>query len=226
MNDILTSIVTAAQHMSWLEIVANLTFAASVLLCNFRRWENYPIGIVGTMAFFLVFWHAKLYNLALLQVWLTAVQAYGWWFWLYGKKGAPPPITRVSKNWWILGTVFTVVVGYLLSVISAHFGGAMALADATLFSLSVVAQFFLDRKKLENWGVWFLINTISIPLFWTQGLYLTAVIYAVFWVNAILAFFMWLTEYKSFDSMLARGDISVSGTTTGRTPATLPDLLP
>lgn len=198
MNDILKSIVTAAQHMSLLEIVANITFAVSVILCNFRSWKNYPIGIVGTVCFFFVFWQAKLYNLALLQVWLTAVQAYGWWFWLYGKKGSPPPITRVSANWWGLGIAFTVIVGYLLSVISAHFGGAMALADATLFALSVVAQFYLDRKKLENWIVWFIINTISIPLFWSQGLYLTAVIYGFFWANAIVAFFMWLKEYRSY----------------------------
>lgn len=198
MNDILQSVVTAAKAMSPLEIVANITFAASVILCNFRSWKNYPLGIIGTICFFFVFWHAKLYNLAILQVWLTAVQAYGWWFWLYGKKGSPPPITRVSLLWWMGGLIFTTIAGLTLATVSAHLGGAMAIPDALLFALSVVAQFFLDRKKLENWIVWFIINTISIPLFWSQGLYLTAIIYSFFWGNAIVAFFMWLKEYRSY----------------------------
>ncbi len=198
MDHLVSSIVTATKAMSWVEILANITFAISVILCNYRKWENYPIGIVGTIAFFFVFWQAKLYNVALLQIWLTAVQMYGWWFWLRGKEGSAPPISRAGLPWWLWATVFTVVTTGALSLITSHFGGAMPIADASLFALSVVAQFFLDRKKLENWIVWFVINTISIPLFWSQELYLTALIYAGFWVNAIFGYFMWLKEYRSY----------------------------
>lgn len=198
MNDILQSIVAAAHQMSWLEIVANLTFAASVILCNYRRWENYPLGIVGTICFFFVFWHARLYNLAATQVWLTGVQVYGWWFWLYGKNGSAPPITRAWPGWLAWSAVFTAFTTLLTSSISAHFGGAMSFADAGIFALTVVAQFYMDRKKLENWIVWLVINSISVPLFWYEGLYLTSLIYAGFWVNAFFGYFMWLKEYNSY----------------------------
>lgn len=198
MNDILKAIVTAAQTMSPLEIAANLTFAASVILCNFRRWENYLLGVVGTICFFFVFWHAKLFSLALLQVWLTGVQLYGLWYWVRGNKGSSPPITRATGGWWLIAFVFTSITTFALSEVTSRLGAPMAVADAALFSLSVVAQFFLDRKKLENWLIWFAINTISIPLFWSQGLYLTAIIYAGFWVNAIIAYHMWRKEYRSY----------------------------
>ncbi len=212
MTDILHSIVVAAQKMGPLEVTANITFAISVLLCNYRRWENYPIGIIGTILFFFVFWQVKLYGLAITQIWLTGVQAYGWWFWLYGKKGSPPPITRAWPGWMAWSFVFVGAVTLLTASISSHFGGAMALPDAGIFALTVVAQFYLDRKKLENWIVWLLINTISIPLFWLQGLYLTALIYAGFWVNAIVAFFMWLKAYKAQAGTLPENFGSGKGT--------------
>lgn len=38
----------------------------------------------------------------------------------------------------------------------------------------------LMRRKLETWLFWLLVNTISVPLFASRGLYLTAGLYAVY----------------------------------------------
>lgn len=198
MPDIWQSIVTAAQAMSWLEVVATVFSAACVFLAVKRKVINYPIGIVGTIAFFFVFWNIGLYSSAMLQVFFTAVQVYGWWFWLRGDKGSKPQITRVDRKWIIGGLVAAGAGALGLSLITGAVGAKMALADAVIFGLSVVAQFFLDRKKLENWTVWIAVNVMSIYVYGTQGLALTTLLYVVFLFNAFYGYWEWNKEYRGY----------------------------
>lgn len=87
--DFLTSPITVfGGATNWLEVIASITFGISVILANFRHKILYPIGIIGTILFFFVFWFANLYSSAGLQVYFTFIQLYGWWFWMKGNKGA------------------------------------------------------------------------------------------------------------------------------------------
>lgn len=196
MPDILNSIVEAALAMSWLEILATSASLACVILAIYRKVWNYPIGIVGTIAFFFFFWKVGLYSSALLQIFFTAVQLYGWWYWLKGNKGTKPPITRVDRKWVIGGVAAAGLFAIGLSLITGAMGAKMALADAAIFGLSVVAQFFLDRKKLENWTVWIGVNVISIYVYGSQGLALTTGLYVIFLFTAALGYWEWLKEYR------------------------------
>ncbi len=197
MPDIWTNIVAAAHAMTWLEVVATVFSAVCVFLAVKRKVISYPIGIVGTIAFFFVFWRIGLYSSAMLQVFFTAVQVYGWWFWLKGDKGAKPLITRVNRNWIIGGVAAALIGGFGLSLITGALGAKMALADAGIFGLSVVAQFFLDRKKLENWIVWIGVNVISIYVYGSQGLALTTLLYVIFLVNAFYGYWEWRKAFRS-----------------------------
>jgi nicotinamide mononucleotide transporter len=63
--------------------------------------------------------------------------------------------------------------------------------DSTVLAFSVLAQLLLMRRKYETWWFWLLVNTISIPLYVSRGLVLTAVLFAAFWVNAAVAMVRW-----------------------------------
>jgi nicotinamide mononucleotide transporter len=52
--------------------------------------------------------------------------------------------------------------------------------DALPTALSLVGQVLLGRKYIENWLVWGAVNTLSVWLFAHKGLWLTAVLYALF----------------------------------------------
>ncbi|CUI08723.1 Ribosyl nicotinamide transporter, PnuC-like [Janthinobacterium sp. CG23_2] len=56
---------------------------------------------------------------------------------------------------------------------------------------SVVAQLLLMQRKVENWAFWILVNTVAVPLYASRGLYLTAFLYACYWVNAIVSWLWW-----------------------------------
>jgi nicotinamide mononucleotide transporter len=56
---------------------------------------------------------------------------------------------------------------------------------------SVIGQVLLIQRRIENWAFWLLVNTIAIPLYASRGLYLTATLYAAFWINAVASWIWW-----------------------------------
>jgi len=57
--------------------------------------------------------------------------------------------------------------------------------------LSLVAQWLISHKKLENWLVWIVVDVTSIPHYWYKHLHLTAGLYLVFLVLATLGYLAW-----------------------------------
>jgi nicotinamide mononucleotide transporter len=184
--------------MNPLELAATLLTLACVLLAVKRNIWTYPVGIVGTALFFVVFWNTKLYSSAWLQVVFIAAQAYGWWFWLFGAKGKAP---RVGS--WPWGAVAALCAGALAlawvmaQLIAAYTDAQMALADAGIFALSVAAQFLLDRKKIENWAIWGIVNALSVYVYASQGLWATTALYALLFLNVFWGWYEWRKEMKA-----------------------------
>src|ERR1044071_5733762 len=71
--------------MGGIEIVAAALGVINVLLVVRRSTWNYPFGIVMVALYFFVFWEAKLYSDALLQIFFLVIQLYGWWAWVHAK---------------------------------------------------------------------------------------------------------------------------------------------
>ena len=68
--------------------------------------------------------------------------------------------------------------------------------DASILGLSIVAQFLLARRRLENWLVWIAVDLLAIGLYWTKDLYPTAALYFVFLILATVGYFNWRRIYK------------------------------
>jgi nicotinamide mononucleotide transporter len=63
--------------------------------------------------------------------------------------------------------------------------------DALPTAGSVAGQFLLGRKLIENWLVWLAVNLFSIGLFAVKGLWLTALLYALFALLSIAGWRAW-----------------------------------
>lgn len=178
---------------SILEIAASLITIACVVLAARNKIISYPVGIIGTILFFFVFWSANLYASALLQLYFIPVQLYGWWFWTRGDKGKEPDIT--DWPWASVGGVIFLAVpltfGAATLLQKAMPEQVLAQWDVSILTFSIAAQFLLDRRIMKSWWVWLLVNTISVPLYASQGLYLTSIVYAILWVNAFHGYFRW-----------------------------------
>jgi len=63
--------------------------------------------------------------------------------------------------------------------------------DAFPTAASVLGQWLLGRKYIENWPTWLVVNVVSVALFAYKALWLTAVLYVVFVVLSIVGWRAW-----------------------------------
>jgi len=175
-----------------LEIAANVAAAASIVLAGRNSVHGWWLSIVAGVLLALLFMQSRLYGQVALQGFFIIVGALGWWQWLRGAQGAPLPLTHVARRAWpwlaLLVAAGTAGYGWMLS---RHTDGQAPFLDAAILLLSMVGQVLMMRRKQECWWVWLLVNTLAVPLYYSQGLYLTATLYVGFWINAVIALRHW-----------------------------------
>jgi nicotinamide mononucleotide transporter len=184
--------------MSILEIFATISTVASVLLAVQRSIWQFPVGLAATTAFFFVFFQSQLYASTALQVFFSIIQLYGWWYWLRGDRGMPPRMSSVPIALVLIlcGGAFLPALG-ISTLLTALTNARVAFMDSAIFTLSALAQFLLDRKKLETWIVWALVNLLSVFVYGSQELWLTAALYSGLLANCAWGWSEWRKELLS-----------------------------
>jgi nicotinamide mononucleotide transporter len=189
--------MTAPDTLTLLEWSATATMALSVWLAARRHIATWPIGIVGCLLYGALFMATQLYADATLQAFFIVTSAIGWWQWrraTLAVTAAPTTPSRAPLRWphWVLllagGVVVTLGYGALL----LHWTDAFApFWDAAVLTTSVVAQVLLMQGRRETWLFWIVVNTLSVPLYLSRGLDVTAGLYALFWLNAWHGWWHW-----------------------------------
>ena len=175
-----------------LELAANGFMALAIFLAGRNSVHSWWTGIIGCSLFALLFYQTNLYADVVLQGLFVITNIVGWWQWLRGDRGEPLPISHAnfaSLLWTVpLGIAATAAYGALLHFYTSAYA---PFADSSVLVFSVIAQVLLMRRRIENWAFWLLVNTIGVPLYFSRGLYLTALLYAAFWVNALVSWWWW-----------------------------------
>lgn len=165
--------------VEWIGALAGL--ACVWLLARASIW-NWPVSILNTTLYFVVFLQARLYADALLQVVFTLLGVYGWWSWRFGgAQGAELPIRRATRRQIALAAALA-LAGIALSalVLARATDSPVPVWDSSVLVLSLVATWGQARKILESWWVWIAVDVISVPLYLTRALYPTALLYTLF----------------------------------------------
>ncbi len=168
---------------SWLEITA-VVLALAMVACNIRQihW-GWPLAIISSLMYFALFWRSKLYGDSVLQIFFAVVAFWGWFQWLRGRRadGSPIKVSRLTQR----GLAVAVAACALLwpatgLFLKTYTDTDVPWWDAFPTAASLVGQFLLGRKYIENWPVWIVVNVVSVALFAYKGLWLTVGLYAVF----------------------------------------------
>lgn len=179
--------------LNWLEVFAVATSYSCTWLCTRQSRWNYPIGIITTAAYSLLFYQWGLLALSVFNLYLVFSLIYGWFRW--GSDENTRPVSTIPLKWYpAYGGIGLVILGlFLLANMLFNPSGIAGLnpIDVGLAVASGVAQIMLDNKKLENWMVWASTNIVSIPFFLTQGLTLVAFQYIFFLANTVIGHIAW-----------------------------------
>jgi nicotinamide mononucleotide transporter len=175
-----------------LELAANAFTAVAIVLAGRNSVHTWWTGIVGCALFALLFGENHLYADVLLQVFFVATGVAGWWNWLRGDSGEPLPIRHASAAslFWLIpaGVLATAAYGALLKFYTDAYA---PFPDSAVLVFSVIGQILMMQRRVENWAFWLLVNTIAAPLYFSRGLYLTSLLYAFFWFNALVSWRWW-----------------------------------
>jgi nicotinamide mononucleotide transporter len=175
------------------EILAVLFGIVSVYLSTREHIWSWPTALVNVALYFVVFFEAKLYADMGLQVVYFVLSLYGWYEWLYGGENRTElHVSRTSRSLGVRLLVIGVASAAILGTMLARFtDAALPYLDSATTSTSLVAQWMMTRKILENWIVWAVVDVVDVGMFIFKKLYLTAGLYAVFLVLAIMGYVQW-----------------------------------
>jgi nicotinamide mononucleotide transporter len=177
----------------WMEVFGFITGAACVALLVRQNIWNWPLGIANNVTFMVLFYRTGLYADVGLQVFYVAISLYGWWHWLHGGRDhGALGVSRVKPGTALLlaGTV-ACTTAVLTFILRRYTNSTVPVLDSLITALSLVAQFMMTRKWIENWPVWLLANCLSVGLLIFKGLYVTSLLYAVYQVLCLMGWREW-----------------------------------
>jgi nicotinamide mononucleotide transporter len=180
--------------VSWLEIVA-FVLGVAMVLANLRvNPAGWPLAMVSSLLYALLFADSKLYGEASLQFVFVALAAWGWWQWLRGRGegDAPLRVHMLTTRHRLFAGAATLAAWPLLGALLQRVTDSdVPYLDALPTVTSITGQLLLGRKLVENWAVWLGVNVVSVALFAYKGLWLTVVLYALFAALSVVGWLAW-----------------------------------
>ena len=186
--------------------LAGFVLSLAMVFCNIQQihW-GWPLAIASSALYGIVFWNSQLYGEASLQVMFILTSLWGWRLWLKGKQTAPdykldaPAPLMISM---LLPSeqkkaAFAALLTWpaLTYFLYSFTGSNVAAWDALVTTLSLLAQFLLAKKKIENWWVWLVVNVLTVGLMLFKSLWLTAILYLIFAVLSYVGLKAWQKQH-------------------------------
>jgi nicotinamide mononucleotide transporter len=191
-----------------LELISFVLAVITVWLNIRQNHWAWLFAIISSASYAGVFFDAKLYGDTGLQLVFIAVSIWGWRQWL--KVGSVDDVARSTPPDSTPGHTFTLQVSRLGArgwwlVLAGWLAGYLVLSwflrrytdtdvphiDGFLTAGSLLGQWLLARKKLENWHVWIFVDVLYVGLYLYKHLMLTAILYGFFVLMALAGLRVW-----------------------------------
>lgn len=157
----------------------------------------WPVGIITAAFYIAVFMQAKFYADMGLQVYYLLVFIYGLYIWLRKGKNSETEkevlqIRNITRKELVLYSIFTIIsFGVIYFILKNYTDSPLPAWDSFTTSLSIIATFMLAHKIIEQWWIWIVVNIVSLGLYIYKDLYMTAFLFIVYGIMAVVGFFEW-----------------------------------
>tara|TARA_B100001778_G_scaffold314817_1_gene300370 strand:+ start:1219 stop:1782 length:564 start_codon:yes stop_codon:yes gene_type:complete len=173
-----------------MEIIAVSLAILYLLLAVKQNILCWLAAILSSSLFFFIMYSAGLYMEACLQIFYIFMALYGWSQW----RSKESPLTVGS--WHVTNHLKALALILFLSISSGYIldnytEAALPFFDALTTWGAVVATYMVAKKLIENWIYWFVIDFVSIFLFLSRDLFLTALLFVGYLVIIIYGYRTW-----------------------------------
>jgi nicotinamide mononucleotide transporter len=188
------------EPISYIELAGTLFGIAGVWLVVKKSILNFPVGIANVSLYALLFFQSKLYADSSLQMIYVLLLVYGWIQWKRKKADDFFKAETTSSSLWLrLSLIFicsTIIIG---SLFKNYTDASLPYFDSMLTSASLIAQWMIAKRKIENWIVWIVADVLYVGMYIYKHLYFTSVLYFIFIILAIAG-------YKEWKKVLVRNE--------------------
>ncbi|MDB2570462.1 nicotinamide riboside transporter PnuC [Gammaproteobacteria bacterium] len=182
---------------SWIEPTAVILAIAYLLLAIKQNINCWFAAFFSSLLYFFVMYSAGLYMEAGLQIFYCIMAVYGWTQW---RITLPGNSKFLVKTWNRDQHIKAILLIILLAIVSGwalekFTNAALPFLDSLTTWGAIVTTYMVAKRLLENWIYWFVIDTISVFLFYSRGLILTSILFLVYLIIIYFGYKSW-TQMK------------------------------
>jgi nicotinamide mononucleotide transporter len=195
MDEFLSLLLKEIQKTSWLEYLAFLSSILYVLFAAKEKILCWLFAIVSSLIYIYLFFNVNLYLDSGLQFFYVVMAFVGWLNWKEKSK-FKIKTWKLQNHFMLIGIncIFTLILAYFFKTYTDQ---AYPLIDASIFCFSISATYLITLKVIENWLYFVVIDFLAMFVYWQRDLKLTSVLFLVYTILALAAYFSWLKKMKN-----------------------------
>jgi nicotinamide mononucleotide transporter len=176
-----------------LDILGSATdFASNILYvrANILAW---PISLAAFACDIFLYFKKGLYADTILNIIYFILTVYGCYLWLRGGENKTKLAISRLKRKQIIPLIAITILGTGTGYLLLHFftDSKIPFWDAFTTVLSLIGEWLLCKKIIENWYVWFVLNGMYAVIYFYKGIPYHAVLQIIFFAFAITGFWYW-----------------------------------
>lgn len=178
----------------FIEALAVLFAVTYLLLAVKQDVKCWFAAIISSTLYFFIMYKAGLYMEAWLQIFYIVMAFYGIQQWTVTNNNQSKFIVRSwrwNTHFWVIAIIIilAIITGLLLEKFT---NAALPFLDGLTTWGAIITTYMVAKRLLENWIYWFVIDMISIYLFLSSGLFLTAILFCIYLVIIFFGYRSWI----------------------------------
>jgi len=178
----------------FIEALAVLFAVTYLLLAVKQDVKCWFAAIISSTLYFFIMYKAGLYMEAWLQIFYIIMAFYGIQQWTVTNNNQSKFIViswRWNTHFWVIAIIIilAIITGLLLEKFT---NAALPFLDGLTTWGAIITTYMVAKRLLENWIYWFVIDMISIYLFLSRGLFLTAILFCIYLVIIFFGYRSWI----------------------------------
>jgi len=178
----------------FIEALAVLFAVTYSLLAVKQDVKCWFAAIISSTLYFFIMYKAGLYMEAWLQIFYIIMAFYGIQQWTDTNNNQSKFIVRSwrwNTHFWVIAIIIilAIITGLLLEKFT---NAALPFLDGLTTWGAIITTYMVAKRLLENWIYWFVIDMISIYLFLSRGLFLTAILFCIYLVIIFFGYRSWI----------------------------------
>lgn len=199
---VIISLIMKDNKIALISAVCGISYT---ILAGKGKISCYFIGMLGTFCYsYLSFINGFFGNLALYMLYYFPMEIVGIFKWKkhFKKEVREVVKTKLTNKERILYSIFSVVLSLIVSLVLKFMGDSKPFMDGFATVFSVVGQLLTVKRCIEQWYVWFFVNTISL-IMWIfayingSNCFATILMWAVYVVLSVYFLRAWKKELEN-----------------------------